>query len=51
MFYAITNATPDTKTPKKKKTLRNGQKISGNGFPTNAKLQDPGRGKGFKQKH
>ena len=50
MFYAITNATPDTKTLKKT-PWRNGQKISGNVFPTNAVVQNPGRGRRFKQKH
>ena len=44
MFYAITNATPDTKNTKKT-PLRNGQKISGKVFPSNAVVQNPERGK------
>ena len=50
MFYSITNATPGTKTLKKP-PLRNGQKISGNVFPTNAVVQNPGQGIRFKQKN
>ena len=35
----------------KKTPLRNGQKISGKVFPRNAVVQNPERGKRFKQKH